>query len=304
MQLWRCCSGLGRMMKSTLKMDSSSFKGYSDFIRTCFGYGMKYKDIAEALHLRHGVTISLRHLKRLLRSLNCSRQPEDTNISDIVSFIGHQLEISGQLHGYRWMHTKCILNKIYCSRETVRSICSVLDPSGVEGRRKRRFDRRSYYSKGPNFVWHVDGYDKLKPYGICISACIDGYSRKILWLKAYKTNNDPRIIAGYFLETVREHHGCPRALRGDFGTENVIMRDIQRFFHRDESASHESYLEGASTSNQRIESWWNILRRQCANYWMTTFRSMLDAGSFDGSFLDKSLIQFCFMGIVQVSQRD
>ena len=28
----------------------------------------------------------------------------------------------------------------------------------------------------PNFLWHCDGYDKLKPFGIAIHGCIDGYS--------------------------------------------------------------------------------------------------------------------------------
>ena len=28
--------------------------------------------------------------------------------------------------------------------------------------------------QGPNFIWHMDGYDKLKPYGITIHGCIDG----------------------------------------------------------------------------------------------------------------------------------
>ena len=28
--------------------------------------------------------------------------------------------------------------------------------------------------QGPNFLWHCDGYDKLKPYGLCIHGCIDG----------------------------------------------------------------------------------------------------------------------------------
>ena len=28
--------------------------------------------------------------------------------------------------------------------------------------------------QGPNFTWHVDGYDKLTPYGITIHGCIDG----------------------------------------------------------------------------------------------------------------------------------
>ena len=30
--------------------------------------------------------------------------------------------------------------------------------------------------QGPNFIWHADGYDKLKPFGITIHAAIDGYN--------------------------------------------------------------------------------------------------------------------------------
>lgn len=43
--------------------------------------------------------------------------------------------------------------------------------------------RRAYWSEGPSHVWHMDGFDKLKPYGIAVHGCIDGYSRKVLWLK-------------------------------------------------------------------------------------------------------------------------
>lgn len=35
---------------------------------------------------------------------------------------------------------------------------------------------RHYPSQGRNAPWHVDGYIKLKPYVIAISACIDGFS--------------------------------------------------------------------------------------------------------------------------------
>ena len=33
--------------------------------------------------------------------------------------------------------------------------------------------------QGPNYVWHMDGYDKLKPYGFAIHACIDGYVQMV-----------------------------------------------------------------------------------------------------------------------------
>ena len=52
-----------------------------------------------------------------------------------------------------------------------------IDPEGVSLRKAHRLKRRKYRAKGPNYVWHVNGYDKLKPYGFCIHGSIDGYSR-------------------------------------------------------------------------------------------------------------------------------
>ncbi len=72
----------------------------------------------------------------------------------------------------------------------------------------------------------MDSYDKLKPYGICINGAIDGFSRYMIWLKAYKTNSDPHIISGYFIENVKTTHGVPTRIRADFGTENSVVRDI------------------------------------------------------------------------------
>lgn len=36
--------------------------------------------------------------------------------------------------------------------------------------------------KGPDFVWHIDGYDKLKPYGFTIHGCVDGLAHAYLAL--------------------------------------------------------------------------------------------------------------------------
>ena len=40
-------------------------------------------------------------------------------------------------------------------------------------------------------------YDNLKTNGISINGCIDGFSRKIIWLEAYYTSSDPLVVAGY-----------------------------------------------------------------------------------------------------------
>ena len=62
---------------------------------------------------------------------------------------------------------------------------------------------------------------------------IDGYSRKILWLEVSTTNNDPRVIAKYFVTYVRECKGVPYIMRGDYGTENTNIAAIQRFLRRE-----------------------------------------------------------------------
>ena len=103
-----------------------------------------------------------------------------------------------------------------------------------------------------------NGYDKLKRFGICIHGCIDGHSREIIWLRirAYKTNNDPKIIAGYFMEAVVSQGDSPSVIRGDLSTENGHVEATQRYLrrhHSDAFSGDKSFVYGRSTSNQRIE---------------------------------------------------
>ncbi|KAI4831136.1 hypothetical protein KUCAC02_002731 [Chaenocephalus aceratus] len=56
---------------------------------------------------------------------------------------------------------------------------------------------------------------------------------------------------------------------------------------------------GPSTGNQRIERWWLTLRSECVQFWMDLFDKLSVDGYFSDNFLDKSLIQFCFLQIIQ-----
>ena len=84
---------------------------------------------------------------------------------------------------------------------------SELEPAGCHERKAHRLQRRQYTNPGPNFAWYTDGYDKLKPYGFPIHGCVDGFSRRVLWLKVSRTNNDPAVVAGSYLETVENEGG-------------------------------------------------------------------------------------------------
>ena len=111
-------------------------------------------------------------------------------------------------------------------------------------------------------MWHLDGYDKMKPYGFAIYGCMDGwvysltmyivamylrYSCKIIWLDVI-TNNDPNLVRHSYLLVVLENYGtlcllsgphtnciimcmywyliiyigCPRIVRSDCGTEKLF----------------------------------------------------------------------------------
>jgi hypothetical protein len=65
-------------------------------------------------------------------------------------------------------------------RDVVMTICQQIDKDGVDKRKGKKLIRRKYHNKGPNYVWHMDGYDKIKPFGFGIHGWIDGYSRKIV----------------------------------------------------------------------------------------------------------------------------
>lgn len=181
-----------------------------EFIGLYFMLGLSYKDILATLASENGIIISLRHLKRILQGKNLYRRKSYSDIADVVSFIANQLENSGQLHGYRWMHAKCFVHNMNVRKEDVRLILSAIDAVGCMSRRSKRLHRRRYFAKGPNYIWHLDSYDKLKPFGFCINGCIDGFSRNMVWL--YVSNNssiNPKLIAGYFITTLKKNRWMP-----------------------------------------------------------------------------------------------
>ncbi|KAK3087386.1 hypothetical protein FSP39_005257 [Pinctada imbricata] len=73
---------------------------------------------------------------------------------------------------------KWLIENIFCierlHRQIVADILRELDPEGVQGRTRHRFSRRSYVNKGPNYLIHLDWYDKLKQFWFPIHGAVDG----------------------------------------------------------------------------------------------------------------------------------
>jgi len=159
-------------------------------------------------------------------------------------------------------------------RIVVQDMLKELDPEGTKLRKAHRLKRRLYANRGPNDAWHMDGYDKLKPFGFAIHGAIDGFSRKILRLAVARSNNSPDSIATYFLNVVKELEGCPVGLITDLGTQNGLAASIQCYFHDNPDAHR--YV--SSPRNQRIEGWFSFYSRNRSTWWRNYFKDLESEG--------------------------
>lgn len=146
--------------------------------------GYKMIDILATLAFNYGYDISLSTLKRRFKKLNLKRYNCESPLTEIVSKIQDEVQTSGQLLGYRALWLRLNVNYgLRATQQTVAKALKLIDPEGVAIRTARKFRRRKYKVPGPNHIWHIDGYDKLTPYGFPIHGAIDGYSRNVIWLK-------------------------------------------------------------------------------------------------------------------------
>ena len=276
------------------------FASLEDCIRSYWSVGYKYTSIVTFLATYHGIQISLRQLKYLINiKYNLRRRRRQSTANEIRRAVCY--ELNGP--GYRSM-TRCLRTRynLSVSRDTVMRLLKEIDPVGVSQRRARRLQRRIYRCPGPNATWPIDSYDKLTSFGFVISGCIDGYSRRIIFLQVSHSNHDLALIAGYFMDSVEHLGGCPRMVWTDCGTENVIITALQHVFHDNTANNQQTYGHRyvASTSNQRIELWWCIFRKSRSEWWLELFKDLAVSGVFcDGNITHVYCLRYCFMEILQ-----
>ena len=136
-----------------------------EIIENYFSLGLTAPEIALFLIGVHGIGISLRQLKRILRRLGCARRRRRSNLNEVVRG-GTEGEWKSSRKSR--MHQRLInQHGLVTTREAVRHVLRVFDPKGVKHRSQHRLRRRIYRCKGPNYFWLINGYDKLKPFGFC-----------------------------------------------------------------------------------------------------------------------------------------
>ena len=118
--------------------------------------------------------------------------------------------------------------------------------------------RRRYNVPWPNSLWHLDGHHSLIRWNLVVHGCIDGFSRRIIFLQC-SSNNLSNTVLSFFLDAIETDGGLwPSRIRVDKGVENVLVCDAM-VEARGEGRG--SFIAGPSTHNQRIERLWREVFR-------------------------------------------
>ena len=123
--------------------------------------------------------------------------------------------------------------------------------------KKHKRLRGNFTSKGPNSVFSLDGHAKLmgfqkNTFPLAIYGCIDTASRKVIFLKIWTSNSDPKLVGKWYFEFILENRFIPSKIRIDKGTETGEMATMDAFLrghHRDMDPL-DTVIYGPSTSNQ------------------------------------------------------
>ena len=284
-------------------IDDQTFEeNEEEILKYYFFRGFTYEEILCFLASRHQCTISYSTLLRRLKKYGLGRRGTTRKDSFEETFQTIQRRMRelingpGSAMGYRSIWHTLELEGIRVPRIIVQDLLKEMDPEGSELRRKHRLKRRVYQNPGPNYSWHIDGYDKLKCWGFPIHGAIDGYSRRILWLRVTNSNNSPTHIASYYSEAVLELGGCPVQLVTDLGTENGTAAALQAYF----CDNPETHRYVPSPRNQRIEGWWAYFAKNHCQWWRNFFKDLESEGIVDTACkLNMAGLWYCFHQLLQ-----
>jgi hypothetical protein len=147
----------------------------------------------------------------------------DNQVQEIRLLFGWNRQTLTPTHTYSQQQ----LTQQYVRQLNVADALKLLNPEGVTSRtpglRKKRLE--NYITAGPDYLWCLDGHDKLAQYGIEIYATVDAYSRKIIWFYVGNSNRTQLSVLRQYLSAVKVRGLCPSFIRTDKGTETIMLAD-------------------------------------------------------------------------------
>ena len=136
-----------------------------------------------------------------------------------------------------------------------------------------------YQVPWPNSLWHLDGHHALIRWKMVIHGCMDGYSRRIMFLRC-SANNLAETVLELFLDAVRmDGNLWPSRIRVDNGVENVLVCDAM--IQARGEGRRVALLRDLPLTNQRIERLWRDVFRCVCHLYYYIFYAMESTGILD-----------------------
>ena len=145
---------------------------------------------------------------------------------------------------------------------------------------------------------YVDGHHSLIRWGLVIHGCIDGFSRRTMFLKC-NNNNLSQTVLELLLSATEKDGLWPSRIRVDHGVENVLVCEAMV---QTRGTGRGSFIAGPSTRNQRIERLWRDVIRCVCHFYYYVFYAMEDTGLLNiDNPIDLFALHLTFMPRINVA---
>lgn len=210
-----------------------------------------------------------RRLRELGIHTSSYTQISDADLDSAMSTLVRRFPNNGTT--MMWGHLRSL--NIVVTRSRVQESLLRVSESSVQMRQRITVQRRVYNVPAPNCLWHIDGLHCLIRWRIVLHGGIDGYSRRIVYLRA-SDNNMADTVEVLFRDAVNIC-GWPSRVRCDKGGENI---NVARAMLNVRGTGQRRVLVGNSVHNQRIERLWRDVFRCVCHYFYSRFYAMEEMG--------------------------
>ena len=161
-------------------------------------------------------------------------------------------------------------------RRRVRACLRRIYPIGTALRWNPTIYRR-YHVRHPNALWHIDGNHKLIRWRLVIHACIDGFSRLVVYLRCANNNRALTVLVffltwGYWVWFTIKSSLWPRFRKCRRRPQYMLQR---------RGCNRGSILTGKSMHNVRVERLHRDVYYGVLSHYVWLFTTMEEEGVLD-----------------------